>query len=180
MQCPLVDSIWASFPSLPDNINGELLSCSDPLSELSSAVLAAPLLLLKQWEPNKSDTWIFLPCSAKQPRQAPSTGTPHKESTIPAQRDTSTGSRAEKLTLGCTGLTNAQTYWSSAVCLISKVVMVCILTQPPVRWQKTGKDAGAPRPGDGLDVLCQHLRWKASQPPLLGSEPHQGLVKQKD
>lgn len=22
MQCPLVDSIWASFPSLPDNING--------------------------------------------------------------------------------------------------------------------------------------------------------------
>lgn len=44
MQCPLVDSIWASFPSLPDNINGELLSCSDPLSKLSSAVLAAPTI----------------------------------------------------------------------------------------------------------------------------------------
>lgn len=82
MQCPPVDSIWASFPSLPDNINGELLSCSDPLSKLSSAVLAAPTITQAV---GAKQTWhldlSYLFC--KEPRQARSTDAPRTASTIP-------------------------------------------------------------------------------------------------
>lgn len=156
MQCPLVDSIWASFPSLPDNINGELLSCSDPPKQ---AVLCCFGCTYYYYSSSGSQTnatlgsfFLVLQSNPAKPG-ARARCTRNRQFPTVTQWDTSTDSRAEEVTLGCTGLTNAETYWSSAVCLIRKVVMGCILTQLPERWQKTGKDAGAqPR---GMDGLCQ-------------------------
>lgn len=83
MQCPLVDdSIWASFPSLPDNINGELLSCSDPVSKLSSAILVAPTITqavgAKQIQ-HLDLSYLF----CKAPQHAWCTDVLHKKSTVP-------------------------------------------------------------------------------------------------